>query len=90
MLFLASKMNANMSFVCFFNRFPKYFYFLNVLIENKKLMLFQVNSQPSNRFIVYAKYDLSKNRNVRIEPDVEIDSRAQIAYFLYGNKVKTC
>lgn len=40
MLFLASKMNANMNFVCFFNRFPKYFYFLNVLIENKKLMLF--------------------------------------------------
>lgn len=49
--------------------------------------LYKVNSQPSNRFIVYAKYDLSKNRNVRIEPDVEIDSRAQIAYFLYGNKV---
>ncbi|XP_048739332.2 hepatocyte growth factor receptor-like isoform X2 [Ostrea edulis] len=41
----------------------------------------------SNSPKVYGRFDLTKNRSIKIEADVETDQSGSYAYFLYGNKV---
>lgn len=46
--------------------------------------MFQADSNSPK---VYGRFDLTKNRSIKIEADVETDQSGSYAYFLYGNKV---
>ncbi|XP_061187862.1 hepatocyte growth factor receptor-like [Saccostrea echinata] len=49
--------------------------------------LLKVGSTSPTGSRVYVEFDLTKNRSVKIEPDVEIVEEGKYAYILYGNKV---